>query len=423
MATVITKEGDSIITTIDGEVTNVQSIRREDNVISVTPSASYEEVFNIVREVATGNIIVFYDSDSVTIEPTNLTGAEIVALLEALGLGGRLSHTKLDDVGASDHHAQSHGLDSHSSATLANLNADISDATLVGAAAITSEIDGDVSTHAAIKSANATLGHVIVETGSSIDVDGNGKIVLGDISAFLESTPSDNESGKAPDSNWAHDHGANTTTAHGAVSAATASKHVVRDASARAKFAAPGASGDALIQGTRVTTAELPAMTDEKIWKGTGTNVEEVDVYTDAAAVSAIETADPTFGKRIMYIKVLANDTALTTGDGKAYITIPIELNGMNLILAHAAVYTTSSGAAPAVSLERSTDFGSGWDDMLSTGITIDATEYSSYTAGTLPVIDGAKDDVATGNWIRVNVDTAGTGTKGLDVILTFQLP
>lgn len=34
------------------------------------------------------------------------TGAEIVALLEALAEGSRLSHTKLDDVGASDHHAK-----------------------------------------------------------------------------------------------------------------------------------------------------------------------------------------------------------------------------------------------------------------------------------------------------------------------------
>lgn len=74
-----------------------------------------------------------------------------------------------------------------------------------------------------------------------------------------------------------------------AVATATASKLVIRDASARAKFAAPGAAGDTLIKGTRVTTAELPAMTDEKIWKGTGNNVEEVDVYTDAKAVDAIE--------------------------------------------------------------------------------------------------------------------------------------
>ncbi len=70
----------------------------------------------------------------------------------------------------------------------------------------------------------------------------------------------------------------NLTTAHGAVSAATASKMVVRDGSARAKFAAPAAAGDALIKGTRVTVSEFPALTDEKIWKGTGDNVEEVDM-------------------------------------------------------------------------------------------------------------------------------------------------
>ncbi len=44
---------------------------------------------------------------------------------------------------------------------------------------VSSEIDGDISTHAAIKAANATLGHVIVETGSDIDVDGSGKLTLG----------------------------------------------------------------------------------------------------------------------------------------------------------------------------------------------------------------------------------------------------
>ena len=51
----------------------------------------------------------------------------------------------------------------------------------------------------------------------------------------------------------------NLTTAHSAVSAATASRIVVRDASARAKFAAPGAAGDALIKGTALTITEMPA--------------------------------------------------------------------------------------------------------------------------------------------------------------------
>lgn len=150
----------------------------------------------------------------------------------------------------------------------------------------------------------------------------------------------------------------------------------------------------------------------------------EINIGDDTVrTISPKELSDSNYGKRIMYIKVLANDTALATGDGKAYITIPIELNGMNLVLAHACVYTKSSSGLPAISLERSVDQGSNWTDMLSTDITIDVNEFSSYTANTAPVIDGAQDDVATGYWIRVNVDTAGTGTKGLDVILTFQLP
>lgn len=46
----------------------------------------------------------------------------------------------------------------------------------------------------------------------------------------------------------------NATTAHGAVSAATASKLVVRDASGRAAFADPSASGDAATKGYTDTT-------------------------------------------------------------------------------------------------------------------------------------------------------------------------
>jgi len=50
---------------------------------------------------------------------------------------------------------------------------------LAYAADVSTEIDGDISTHAAIKSANAVLGHVMIETGSDIDVDGDGKVTLG----------------------------------------------------------------------------------------------------------------------------------------------------------------------------------------------------------------------------------------------------
>ena len=50
---------------------------------------------------------------------------------------------------------------------------------LAYASDVSTEIDGDITTHAAIKAANAILGHVIVETASAIDVDGSGKLTLG----------------------------------------------------------------------------------------------------------------------------------------------------------------------------------------------------------------------------------------------------
>ena len=57
---------------------------------------------------------------------------------------------------------------------------------------------------------------------------------------------------------------------------------------------------------------------------------------------------------------------------------------------------------------------------MLSTEITIDVSEFTSYTAATPPVIDTGHDGVATGDILRIDVDVAGTGAKGLIVVLTF---
>lgn len=146
----------------------------------------------------------------------------------------------------------------------------------------------------------------------------------------------------------------------------------------------------------------------------------ETTTGTDATrSVSPDGLAGSIFGEKIIYIKVLAHDTALTTGNGKTHITIPDALNGMNLVDADATVYTVSSSGTPTIAIYNATDSA----DMLSTNITIDANEKTSYTAATPPVVNGATDDVVTGDDIQVDVDVAGTGTKGLDVILTFALP
>jgi hypothetical protein len=146
----------------------------------------------------------------------------------------------------------------------------------------------------------------------------------------------------------------------------------------------------------------------------------ETTTGTDAArAVTPDGLAGSDYGKRLMEIKVMDDVTVVTTGDGKIIFCIPSCLNGFNLVAAHAFVTTVSSSGLPTVSLLNVTDSV----DMLSTNITIDANEYTSYTAATSPVIDTAHDDVATGDLIEINVDVAGTGAKGLGVILSFQLP
>jgi hypothetical protein len=118
-------------------------------------------------------------------------------------------------------------------------------------------------------------------------------------------------------------------------------------------------------------------------------------------------------------VKVVDDATILTTGDGKAIICIPASLGGCNLTGAHAFVTTVSSSGSPTVQIRNITQSA----DMLTTKITIDASEFSSYTAAAAPVIDTGNDDVATGDLIAVDVDGAGSGAKGLGVILTFALP
>ncbi len=111
------------------------------------------------------------------------------------------------------------------------------------------------------------------------------------------------------------------------------------------------------------------------------------------------------------------NGSALLAGDGAAYFRVPSTLNGMRLIAVAAAVTTVSSSGAITVQV-----YNMGIpDDMLTTPLTIDSGEADSLTAATPAVIDAANDEVATGNLIRIDIDGAGTGAKGLIVELQFQ--
>lgn len=147
----------------------------------------------------------------------------------------------------------------------------------------------------------------------------------------------------------------------------------------------------------------------------------ETTTGTDAArAVTPDGLAGSDFGKRVASIQVVAGATDVATGDGKAYIVIPDGVGGMNLIGCHAYVVTAGTTNTTDVQIHNVTQAA----DMLTTKITIDSTETSSRTAAAAPVIDGANDDVADGDILRVDVDAVSTtAPKGLIIELVFQLP
>ena len=162
--------------------------------------------------------------------------------------------------------------------------------------------------------------------------------------------------------------------------------------------------------GSAVPAGTLYSATDEgMLYQSDGTN------WDDWATLGGGTT---TLTKDIE-VKVIDDATTLTTGDGKVIICIPAALGGCDLTAAHAFVTTVSSSGLPTVQIRNVTQAA----DMLTTKITIDASEFTSYTAAAASVIDTSNDDVATGDLIAVDVDVAGTGAKGLGVILTFSLP
>lgn len=123
--------------------------------------------------------------------------------------------------------------------------------------------------------------------------------------------------------------------------------------------------------------------------------------------------------KKSIVVKCIADDMELDAADGVAQFTVPNELDGWNLISVGAHVYTVSSSGLPTFQIYNLTQTA----DMLTTKISIDATETDSSTATTAAVIDAANDDVSEGDVIRFDCDIAGTGTAGMEIRLGFQLP
>lgn len=120
-------------------------------------------------------------------------------------------------------------------------------------------------------------------------------------------------------------------------------------------------------------------------------------------------TARNTLGIReCLIIAVSDETTAITTGTAKVTFRMPYAFTLSEI--PRASLATASSSGAPQV------DINQAGSSILSTKLTIDANEKTSTTAATAAVLsDSTLDDDAE---ITIDIDTAGTGAKGLKVYL-----
>jgi len=157
--------------------------------------------------------------------------------------------------------------------------------------------------------------------------------------------------------------------------------------------------------------------------------IAETDTGTDAVRVVTPDgLAGSNYGERV--IGILVSDPggdALTTGDTKAMVRIPSSMTGFSLVEANACVTTVSSSGAVTIQVAKSSRSSAtaraASVDMLTTPITIDVSEFDSLDAAGEAVKSDGSEDVVTGDQIRIDVDAAGTGVKGLFVELIFRLP
>jgi len=160
-----------------------------------------------------------------------------------------------------------------------------------------------------------------------------------------------------------------------------------------------------------------------QVYVGAGVTAITANDITDLVGTAACPYVSSPLAtikyQELLYLKLFWPDEDVTAGNGKLFFMIPDFLVG-DLVEVQLCVTTKSSSGAVTVQLANcGNDPTAAGTDMLSTRVTIDANEYSSLTAATPPVI--ANEVLTEGDFIRVDVDIAGTGTKGLDVILIVE--
>lgn len=171
------------------------------------------------------------------------------------------------------------------------------------------------------------------------------------------------------------------------------------------------------VAGTNAVTPTAPALTqisgvayEIPLWQALVDTAGAVTL-TDERQYATWDKPEP------IYIRAITRNTEWAVEDDVDGFYIPEDFDGKIIKSVHIACHTPSLSGKPTVQIHNETQ---GWD-VLSTRATIDVGEDTSYTAAVQPVVDTDYHEVSTGDFIRIDVDVAGTGAKGLDVIIVLE--
>lgn len=133
--------------------------------------------------------------------------------------------------------------------------------------------------------------------------------------------------------------------------------------------------------------------------------------YLSSTTVSAALAELDAETVNAMVVAVSDEVTAITTGTGKLTFRVPFNMTLTQI--PRASLTTASTSGNPAIDINKN------GVSIFSTTLTIDANEKTSVTAATAAVLSTTT--LSSDDEITIDIDTAGTGAKGLKITIFYK--
>lgn len=178
----------------------------------------------------------------------------------------------------------------------------------------------------------------------------------------------------------------------------------VEDLATGAAYSVKGVTGS-----SAGDVADIAASSDNTVLRRTG----------GAMAFGTVPNAALADHKELVYLKVKWHDENVEVGNGQLFFCVPAYLAGAIVDFDISIITASSSGLVTVQMANCGNNPAATGTDILSTRATIDVSEYDSMHATTPPVI--ANPNIVSGDFLRIDVDVAGTGAQGLDVFFVVE--